>query len=62
MVLGYNEMGWDEGIPPPQISGSCWHELTGALQAAARMLDYTEDLWNEEYAQALSDAETVAGE
>ena len=62
MVLGYNEMGWDEGIPPPQISNSCWHELTGALQAAARILDYTEHLWNEEYAQALSDAETVAGE
>ena len=41
MTLGYTELGWDLGITPAQISGSSWHQLTGHLQAAARILDYT---------------------
>ena len=57
-----NELGWDEGVTPDQIAGRYWHELTGVLQAAAQILDYTEDLWNEELAQMLSDTETAAGE
>ena len=61
-TLGYNELGWDEGVTPDQIAGRYWHELTGVLQAAAQILDYTEDLWNEELAQMLSDTETAAGE
>ena len=57
-TLGYNELGWDEGVSPPQIANRFWHELTGVERAAARILDYTADLWNAELLQELSDAET----
>ena len=57
-TLGYNELGWNEGVSPPQIANRFWHELTGVERAAARILDYTADLWNAELLQELSDAET----
>ena len=46
--LGYNEFGWDNGIPPIQVAYAAWHRLTAAQLLAAQTLGYTEASWNQE--------------
>ena len=52
-TLGYNQLGWEQGIPPKTCS-SRWAMLTASQQSAAISLGYTEAGWDEELAEEAS--------
>jgi len=46
--LGYNQFGWEDGIPPIQVAYAAWRSLSAAQLLAAQTLGYTEASWNQE--------------
>ena len=48
--LGYNQLGWEQGIPPKACS-TRWALLTASQQSSATVLGYFEACWDEELAE-----------
>ena len=46
-VLGWDQVSWDTGVPPPS-ENMLWDELTLAMQSAARVIGYTQETWDQE--------------
>ena len=57
--LGYNEFGWDNGIPPIQVAYAAWHRLTAAQLLAAQTLGYTKASWNQELIEYVLEGEAA---
>ena len=54
-ALGYNMLGWDEGIPP-EVCSQRWASLSAAERTAASLLGYTAVDWDAELEAADAEA------